>query len=87
MVTEIVMQLVISALVMKAGQAMHVIYQTVLVHLTALDVDFAMLHWTFLDVKTVLKALWDQLVVILARMVYRYQWIAVTVCVSMATVV
>jgi hypothetical protein len=40
-----------------------------------------------LDVKTALAALWDLPVMIHAHMVYRYQWTAATVYVSMVIVV
>jgi hypothetical protein len=49
-VTGTVMQHVISVLVMKVGQARRVIFQTVLGHLTALDVVFVMRPSTSLDV-------------------------------------
>jgi hypothetical protein len=83
---ENVTQRVISVPVMKVGQAKHVISQTVLAHLTVLDVVFVMLHWMSLDAKTVLEVLWVLPVTIPALMVYRYQWTAVIVYVFMVTV-
>jgi hypothetical protein len=80
------MQHVISVLVMKVGQARRVIFQTVLGHLTALNVVFVMRPSTSLDVKTALEALWDLPVMIPAHLVYRYQWTVATVYASMVTV-
>lgn len=85
MVTVIVTRLFTSVPVMKVGQVRHVISQTALGHLTALDVAFAMLLWMCLDVKTVLEDSWDPLVMIPAHTVFKYQWIAVTVFVSRDT--
>lgn len=84
-VTVIVTPLFTSVRVMKVGQVRHVISQTALGHLTALDVAFVMLLWMCLDVKTVLEDSWDPLVMIPAHTVFKYQWTAVTVFVSKDT--